>query len=239
MGRPGPKNGRNFGGLRLKQTSNSVEISWQGEKLELWSAKAIHWPAKKLLLVADTHFGKAATFRKSGIPVPESTSQDDCHRLEELVRQTKVDSLVFLGDFLHARDGRTEGVHKELLDWRKRLSRIAVHLVRGNHDLQSGDPWPDLEIQCHREPWTEFKFDLRHHPVSPTAHPFMAGHIHPGFSLKEKSGSSLRSPCFQVGKNRIILPAFGTFTGIKTVKPDRDDRIFMTDGQEVIEVPTY
>ena len=31
----------------------------------------------------------------------------------------------------------------------------------------------------------------------------------------------------------------GTFTGIKTVKPDRDDRIFMTDGQEVIEVPTY
>jgi metallophosphoesterase superfamily enzyme len=65
----------------------------------------------------------------------------------------------------------------------------------------------------------------------------MAGHIHPGFSLKEKSGSVLRSPCFQVGKNRIILPAFGTFTGIQKVKPESEDRIFMTNGQEVIEVP--
>ena len=61
----------------------------------------------------------------------------------------------------------------------------------------------------------------------------------PGLSLKEKNGSSLRSPCFLVGKNRIILPAFGSFTGIRKIKPVRDDRIFMTNGQEVIEVPTY
>ena len=217
--------------------SNSIKITWQGEKLVLWAGKAIHWPEKKLLLVADTHFGKAATFRKSGIPVPESSSLDDCLRIEKLVLDTKVESLVFLGDFLHARDGRTEGVHRELLEWRERLSGLAVHLVRGNHDLQSGDPWPDLEIHCHPDPWTEYDFDLRHHPADRASNPFMAGHIHPGFSLKEKNGQSLRSPCFQVGNNRIILPAFGTFTGIRKVKAEIDDRIFMTDGQEVIEVP--
>ena len=218
--------------------SKSIEITWQGEKLVLWAGKAIHWPNKKLLLVADTHFGKAATFRKSGIPVPESTSRDDCQHLEELALRTKVESLVFLGDFFHAREGRTEVVHTELLEWRERVSGLDVHLVRGNHDLQSGDPWADLRIQCHADPWTEYDFDLRHHPLSQAAAPFMAGHIQPGFSLKEKNGLSLRAPCFQVGKNRIILPSFGTFTGMHKVKAKMDDRIFMTDGQEVIEVPT-
>ena len=239
MGRQGKENGGKIGGFRLKASSDSIAIVWQGHQLELCSGKAIHWPDQKALLVADTHFGKAAAFRKSGIPVPESSSAEDCQRIEDLIQRTKADSLVLLGDFLHARDGRTQIVRKELNAWREKMPNLEIHLVRGNHDLQSGDPWPELRIHCHPDPWTEFDFDLRHLPVEGEQRPFLAGHLHPGFSLKEKNGSNLRSPCFLVGKNRIILPAFGSFTGIRKIKPVGDDRIFMTNGQEIIEVPTY
>ena len=125
--------------------ATSVEIRWHGLILELCSEKAIYLPGSKTLLVADTHFGKAATFRQAGIPVPESSSRDDCIRIEKLIERTNAQSLVFLGDFLHARAGRTDSVRAELFDWRQRVSRIDLHLVRGNHDLQSGDPWPELE----------------------------------------------------------------------------------------------
>jgi hypothetical protein len=36
-----------------------------GEKLGLFAERAIYWPARSTLLVADPHFGKAATFRRS------------------------------------------------------------------------------------------------------------------------------------------------------------------------------
>ena len=217
--------------------ATSVEILWHGLILELCSEKAIYLPDSKALLVADTHFGKAATFRQAGIPVPESSSRDDCIRIEKLIERTNAQSLVFLGDFLHARAGRTDSVRAELFDWRQRVSRIDLHLVRGNHDLQSGDPWPELEIQCHQDPWKQYGFEFRHLPVERSTDPYFAGHLHPGFALKAKGRGSLRSPCFQVGENRIILPAFGTFTGLSIVKTERDDRVFMTNGKEVIEVP--
>lgn len=217
--------------------ATSVEILWHGKILELCSEKAIHLPGSKVLLVADTHFGKAATFRQAGIPVPEFSSRDDCIRLEKLIARTKAESLVFLGDFLHARTGRTDAVRDELFEWRERLPRLEIHLVRGNHDLNSGDPWPELEIQCHQDPWKVFGFEFRHLPVEQSTDPYFAGHLHPGFALKGKGRGSLRSPCFQVGANRIILPAFGTFTGLSMIKAESAERIFMTDGKEVIEVP--
>lgn len=126
--------------------NTKVEISWQGRNFSLLADRAIHWPSQKTLFIADPHFGKAATFRKSGIPVPERTTQDDCDRLTQLVEETSSRTIIFLGDFFHARIGKTEEVRKILTDWRKNLSSLQVHLVRGNHDLSSGDPWPELQI---------------------------------------------------------------------------------------------
>jgi len=41
----------------------------RGEELLLLPQRALWWPAQKTLLVADLHFGKAATLRAHGIPV--------------------------------------------------------------------------------------------------------------------------------------------------------------------------
>ena len=72
----------------------------------------------KTPFVSDPHFGKAATFRKVGIPVSEHTTEDDCARLLQMLEQTQASRLVFLGDFLHARQGKTDPVRTLLFQWR-------------------------------------------------------------------------------------------------------------------------
>ena len=94
----------------MSATNSQIDIVWQGENLRLLANKGIFWSREKTLFVADPHFGKAATFRKVGIPVSEHTTEDDCTRLLQMLEQTQASRLVFLGDFLHARQGKTDPV---------------------------------------------------------------------------------------------------------------------------------
>ena len=80
-----------------------------GTALQLLPQRALWWPAARMVLVADVHFGKAATFRRAGQPVPHGTTADNLARLDALLAATGADHLVFLGDFLHARSGAADG----------------------------------------------------------------------------------------------------------------------------------
>ena len=215
--------------------SQSQSVVWNGIELELMADCAIHWRQKETLFLADPHFGKTATFREAGIPVPEHTTRDDCERIAELIIKTKSKVLIFLGDFFHSRTGKTETVRGSLLQWREHFPEIEMHLIRGNHDLSAGDPWAELSIYCHPDPWTFLGLECRHSPVRKSSSFYLAGHVHPGFTLKGRGRSSIRAACFHLTHSMIVLPAFGSFTGLRTVKPELDDRIFMTNRKEIIE----
>ena len=153
----------------------SVSIEWQGESLDLLPDRAVYWPKEKTLYIADTHFGKAATFRKVGIPVSEHTTAEDCQRLSKLVEGTGAEKLIILGDFLHARAGRAQPVRNQLFDWRDQHKELSIILIRGNHDQQSGDPWPELDIECMADPTEAESWDLRHLPVESPTRPYYGG----------------------------------------------------------------
>lgn len=221
--------------LRMK----SVIVTWQSECFALLPQKAIFWQKESTLFLSDPHFGKAATFQRAGIPISEKVSLGDCQRLGFLVRKTNAERIIFLGDFLHARLGRTESVRLMLSNWRKTFPELDLHLIRGNHDLKSGDPWPELGIQCHDEPWSMKTWDCRHHPIEEPGRPYLAGHLHPGFSIREKNRTSLKSACFHMGEKKLILPAFGSFTGLTETKPHHDDLIFLTNGEEIVALPPF
>jgi uncharacterized protein len=54
---------------------------------------------------------------------------------------------------------------------------------------------------------------LRHEPQKLNADEFeIAGHLHPGATLVQR-GVALHTKCFVSDANRIILPAFGRYTG--------------------------
>jgi metallophosphoesterase superfamily enzyme len=53
---------------------------------------------------------------------------------------------------------------------------------------------------------------MRHEPDSGDPRPQIAGHLHPVARLA-RAGTSVRRRCFASDGQRIVMPAFGAFTG--------------------------
>ncbi|KQP23533.1 ligase-associated DNA damage response endonuclease PdeM [Pseudorhodoferax sp. Leaf267] len=188
-------------------------VEWAGETLVLLPERALWWPARRMLLIADLHLGKAATFRAAGQPVPAGTTQENLARLDALIAQHGARHLVVLGDFLHAEQARTTSLLAALAAWRARYGGLAITLVRGNHDSHAGDPPADLGIAIVDEPYLVGPFALCHHPQTHATHFVLAGHVHPACLLFGAGRDRLRLPCFVADAGQAVLPAFGEFTG--------------------------
>ncbi|OEC39471.1 DEAD/DEAH box helicase [Pseudomonas sp. 1D4] len=190
-----------------------LDVDLAGTRLRLLGDRALYWPDQHCLLIADIHFGKAASFRRLGQPVPAGTTAANLARLDRLLHRHDTRRLVFLGDFLHARHGRHDGLWQALADWRERHPALHVDLVRGNHDRHAGDPPASLGIDLHEAELLLGPFALRHEPDPHPERHVLAGHLHPCHRLRGPGRQSLRLPCFALGHRVSLLPAFGEFTG--------------------------
>lgn len=194
----------------------------RGEILTLLPERGAYWARESTLLIADPHWGKAATFRAAGIPVPSGTTQDAVSRLESAIARTSAKRVVFLGDLLHAAEGRSESMFSALATWRASRPGLSVILVRGNHDKRAGDPPPNLSIDCEDAPYFAAPFVLAHHPTASADGYVLSGHVHPGIYIHHGG----RVPCFTFGTDCGILPAFGDFTGLAPIEPSEGEKIF-------------
>lgn len=217
-------------------TTGGVKIDVAGETLVLLPERAVCWPRMHTLFIADAHFGKAASFRAHGVPVPRGTTRDGVTRADELLSRTRAQRVVFLGDFLHARAGRAPGMLAQLQEWRERHSDVEMLLVRGNHDRHAGDPPPELRIDCVDEPHLEAAFVLAHHPQRSPHGYVLAGHLHPAARLVGKGRQRASLPCYWFNDGCGVLPSFGDFTGSAVIDADPDDRVFVIAEDQVMEI---
>jgi DNA ligase-associated metallophosphoesterase len=216
-------------------TLHRARVELRGQVLTLFAEKVAYWEGRRTLLVADAHWGKAATFRAAGIPVPRGTTTEGLRRLDAVLRRTGARRVVFLGDFLHAREGRAAATLEALREWREQHAATEMLLVRGNHDRQAGDPPAELGIACAEEPVSEPPFVLTHRPSATHAGYVLCGHLHPGVDLVGPARQHERLPCFWFGATAAVLPAFGDFTGLWPVSPTPGDRVFVVAAGQVIE----
>ena len=207
-----------------------------GERLVLLAERAAFWERTRTLLVADPHFGKAATFRSVGIPVPRGTTTGSLVRLDSALERTRATRIVFLGDFLHAREGREAETIRTVAEWRRRNASVEMLLVRGNHDARAGDPDPEIEIACVDGPVVESPFVFTHKPAVSDAGYVLCGHIHPSARLTGPGRERARIPCFWFGARTAVLPAFGEFTGVADIDAQPNDRVWVVVDQSVVRV---
>ena len=213
-----------------------VECSVVGEKLVLLAERAVYWPARKALFVADFHLGKAASFRKLGIALPTGTTRENVVRLDRAIEATGAREVVFLGDFLHSAEGRAPRTFATFAEWREQRKSVALTIVRGNHDKKAGDPPDEWGARCIEAGEALGPFILNHEPGASRGGYALAGHIHPAVRLSAAGENSLRLPCFWFGSRYGVLPAFGAFTGNAEVLPRRGDQVFVIAEQEVLQV---
>lgn len=228
-----------------------LSIRWAGSSFDLHADRAIYWRKMKSLIIADPHFGKAAAFRANGVPVPHGTTQANLERLSNVLHSTNAERLIVLGDFLHAAAGRADQTMKTIANWRERHCGVNIVLVRGNHDENAGDPPPEWGFACVDQPLLEGEFAFCHDPCAQDGAPgtcdapaklaqrfIFAGHVHPGAILRDVDGSSLRAACFHFSRRLALLPAFGAFTGMHPIQPQRGDRVFAVNEGSILEVKT-
>jgi uncharacterized protein len=213
-----------------------MDIDWLDERLTLLPQRALFWHGRRTLLVADPHFGKAATFRRAGIPIPRGTTTTDLLRLDDALAACGAERVIFLGDLLHARTGRGAQTLAVIAQWRSRHSQLEIILVRGNHDRSAGDPPEDWRISCVKGPIVEGPFVFAHEPAESERGYVLSGHLHPCVRLEDGIGPGMRAACFWFGQQIGVLPSFGSFTGAHRIRPQQGDRVFAVGPDCVLEV---
>lgn len=203
--------------------------------LTLLPERAVWQAETRTLWIADLHLGKAASFRALGQPVPRGTTQENLARLGALVDAHQARRLVVLGDFLHARSGRTPGLLAQLRDWRAARGGLECVVVRGNHDAHAGDAPADCGFVSVDEPLARDGVEGWHHvggEIDAASGPMLlSGHIHPVARLTGPGRDRLRLPCFCLRGRAIVLPSFGEFTGGHPVDPRDWDALVATTGE--------
>ena len=215
--------------------TTSIEVV--GNILQLHTGRAIVWPERSTLLIADLHLGKEHTFARQGVPIPAGPSQQSLDRLTTLIASTRPERLIVLGDLMHAIPHRHEswlGALSRFLDQHQGLD---VQVCAGNHDRTDGQNRVDARVQWHSEPIVEGPFVLQHHPGSDERGYVLSGPVHPVMRIARRRGKPLRAPAFWFRQRHAVLPAFGSFTGGHAITPSSGDRVWVSGPSRVIRVP--
>jgi metallophosphoesterase superfamily enzyme len=164
---------------------------WLDSRLALWVA------AQRLLIVADLHWGYAASHRARGNLLPVWGDDEIEARLQSLVSDYQPAEMIWLGDVVHAAEG---GARAEAY---VRTSTVPITLLAGNHDRRWRQP-------CERSV-TRGAFFCHHGDVAqavPDGCCEVIGHHHPAVSWSDHAGTRLKLPALVASDRRLILPAF-------------------------------
>lgn len=201
----------------------------------LLSQKALLLPDYHTLVVADWHLGKGTHFRKAGIFMPRPTVDKDVLRLQRLLENYAVSTLVLLGDLFHS-DLNSEWL--AFSSFREINKSIRVILTRGNHDILSDEILEKAAVEVVDYFTAAPGIHCMHHP--PVNHQIdglnIAGHVHPGYLIKGAGRQGYRLPCFYHHGQTFLLPAFGRLTGLQLMQRRPNARIYPIAGDMVWEL---
>lgn len=203
-----------------------------GQTLILHSSGAIYWLEEKSLLIADMHLGKATHFYSHGISVPGGVENKTLNRLQSLLHLFAPEKCYFLGDLFHSKYNHVWDLFCNFLS---QYPEVQWTLIPGNHDILEKEKYQasPLIISDTTINAGPYVFIHEQNPQYTQGYQ-ICGHVHPAVILKGKGRQQLRMPCFWFGKKAAILPAFGEFTGMYTVRPDQEDSVFIIANQHVL-----
>ena len=184
-----------------------LKLTFGGESACFSSTGSLCFPEHSLIVVSDLHFGKSERrARTCGALLPPYETDDTLSRLETDIAATGAGSVICLGDSFD--DSIAAGNIRPSI--RRRLSDLAAGRrwiwISGNHDTDPPEAPGEFADTLHWRPFT-FRHEASADPVFE-----ISGHYHPKASISAR-GIRVSRPCFLMDSRRIIMPAFGTYTG--------------------------
>jgi DNA ligase-associated metallophosphoesterase len=167
---------------------------------------ALHWPEAHTLVVSDLHLGKSERMaRRGGALLPPYDTLETLARLAAAVSACAPETIVCLGDSFddveasEALDAQARALLAGLMAGRRWV------WIAGNHDPVPGDLGGGALSELALGP-----LRFRHIAEAGAALGEVSGHYHPKARLP---GGGAARPCFLVDGARVVLPAFGAYTG--------------------------
>lgn len=170
--------------------------------------RALFWPAHGALIVADLHLEKASWYAAHGQPLPPYDSHDTLDRLAGLAVETGARAIWCLGDSFHDRDAAARIAPTIAARLTEQAAAARIVWIAGNHDGLTAGAWGGDVVDELRAGNILF----RHQSLAGETRPEISGHFHPKLRLNVR-GRGVSRPCFAGDDQRLILPAFGSFTG--------------------------
>lgn len=203
-------------------TAAAIHIA--GERLMLDPEGVLWWPARRLLVVADLHLEKGSSFAARGALIPPYDSRATLDRLLPLVRRYRPARLVALGDSFHDRHGAVRLAREDAARIEALAQSVGLIWVLGNHDPAPPDGLPGTATEALREGPLTFRHDATGRPGE------ISGHLHPKAAVTTR-GRRVSRPCFVADPRRIVLPAFGAYTGGLDVRDPAIRALFPRGGR--------
>jgi DNA ligase-associated metallophosphoesterase len=183
-------------------------LTLNGARLEARASGALWWPAERLLCVADLHLGKSErTARRGGALLPPYETAETLDRLADEIGALAPARVVCLGDSFD--DGASALALTEAETARLTALKAGRDWVwiAGNHD-----PGPLALAGRHLAELGLGPLTFRHAAAADPPPGEVSGHYHPKARIAGKGISASRR-CFLADAIRVILPAFGAYTG--------------------------
>jgi DNA ligase-associated metallophosphoesterase len=188
--------------------ADAAEILVAGVTLVADYAGALYWPEEQLLIVSDLHLEKGSSFARRGVLLPPYDTASTLEQLAGALSRYAVRTVVALGDSFHDQDGPARLADPD----RAKLKELARGRdwvwIAGNHDP---DPAHHLGgvFAASLSLWPLW---LRHEPTPRAGAGEIAGHLHPVARVVGRSRALTRR-CFVSDGARLVMPAFGAYTG--------------------------
>ena len=220
-----------------------VPFSFAGQDWHLLNSGALYWAREGALLVADLHLEKGSYFAARGQLIPPYDSRTTLERLALAIRETGARRVFCLGDSFHD-DAGAQRLEPHAAGMLAALTRATDWVwITGNHDeglrpREGGTLAEELALGG---------LALRHQARGGEAGAEISGHFHPKLRLTLR-GRRITRPCAVASENRLILPAFGAFTGgmdaaapeiLAALQPARAIDAMLPAGDRLVQYPLW
>ncbi|WP_306253104.1 ligase-associated DNA damage response endonuclease PdeM [Parvularcula sp. IMCC14364] len=193
--------------LTAQQHNTTIASSLAGITVAYDCAGALYLPDAQTLVFSDLHFEKGSSYGRKGLFLPPYDTRRTLMTMLEVIERWQPHSIISLGDAFH--DGGAEARMSE--DDRDLLCQLTEKYdwiwILGNHDptpprYLAGKACAEITVgglsfshePCERGNWQ------------------VAGHFHPAAKVR-RGGRAVRRRCFMTDGARLIMPAFGAYTG--------------------------
>ena len=196
-------------------------VTIAGATLVVDLSGALYLDSERLLIVSDLHLEKGSSYAMRGVLLPPYDTIATLGRLAAVVTRYDPRGVIALGDSFHdpTAHQRLSAQNREMLG-ALQLRRDWIWIT-GNHD-------PDLPADLGGTVASDVAVGgivFRHEPTG--ARGEIAGHLHPKARVAGR-GRAMERRCFASDGERVVMPAFGAYTGGLSIRDRAFAKLFQS-----------